>query len=1281
MSNQNVLKNIMNQFESDEEEEKEENSSQNSELVQKHKKSSSLNENSNNNIKDKLSNTNREVIKKVEKQKRKRDEFGYYVNDYDNEDDNSNNENEENSELNENNNIDEDKDPSVKEEDNQNNNSYNKENENSQNEEEENENNSINSEKKVDNDDLYSNVESNEENKNNKSDNDDINYNNDDNSNNEENNDEINNAENNLINNEDKNKNNINKEENKEEKTNNEKNKIEEEINENDKTKEDDLINELYNKSKIENLEQPEVELFRMGSFRPNPIPGSPKFSKNNDEKNNKKEKEEQIPLNNHNLVNFTETIETTIEGDNSGKNSKTPINKPLDPMLTHNKTIISLGKIPIKESLNNNKDIYAKNNNNLIGEKLNLSLEDEEQAEEDFLKREELKRQKNKEVSEMKNKEKEKENENKNINHKKDEEEGKENVTEDEEDENKIDKINIENNKNDNNNKENNNKNNNIIDINKNNEKEKNNINNTKITNNDSEQLKINSISIKLLEQIQSTGNSQGSSVKHSHKNSDNINNDNNININVNNKKIGVHRSIYSKKKIIPDINNNKNNKTNKNSKNKIQEQKKTLYESPSDKNMKINNTNYTNDNYQNSSTYKKNISPFDYHNNSNYSRQTNYKRQKEIESIKQNSKYPNNNDIYTQEKNSAKKMNNNNKIEFKRQTTPLGLTLYERAKDIKNKLDNKYKEEQKDIISKANKKNTNKESYKMVNKRLSKRIENAINKFTKNGKLNIVNMTLCLYEINIITGLIKIKNNVNDINSNNKLDLVELQSMIDSISRDDVKKNIEVELIEQLWFLLNPKLAVNIKGDILSEFLKIFFCSDINTKAKELEDDILQLLDKYKIQKNDENNSSDDDNNEIIELKSPLRNIVYTKERLWTLNQFIKVFDDLKKNLKAYRENDYTKGDVYNNIVKETDKELTFSPDFISEKYFYKYSQFKYNKDNSIIDLINKYKNKNKDKKPKHDFNKVYERFKAEKKMHDETLEKLREIQREKEMKHCTNVPKINKYNPPLSPSSKDPSTEKKGRNFCPDENILETKTERKQPRYKILYDLRNKYKKQDEDERISKRDILDKNCTFKPNISNNDMMNRTFSNFKNAKQPKGYNLYINRNRSFLKQKEKEKKLEEDKKYGRNYDKLQKMKMKIKPLNITGLDKSPSKDKNYYNNTDIKKKTKFNLRYENIEDIIENVYITLDIKIPNGSIKLLKIYNKGDNETIEDIFNFCKIYSLNDEIKKMLIQKALKYKNIFFGRNMIFNNNDNININRSEIKFKEDFDNIPYS
>ena len=1340
MATQRIFDNIMNEFNSDEEEENEESDmSKHSDEMKQHKKSSSLNENSNN-IKDKIFNTNREIIKKYQTKKRKRDEFGYFINN-DEENNEEKNENEEKSDSNEN------KDEELEKEENNEinnddleNNSQKKDNENSlnssRNEEEEREENDENdkdnneNEKELENDEENNNEENQENNENeieqneindkeneveeNIEDNVEQDDNERENNNFEENNEnnieqnDINENENNIEenkendveqydNNEDDNKN-IN-EDNIEH--NEEQKEIENEKNENENEKEDEnnLINELYEKNKTENIEQIDFENFRMGSFRPKPIPGSPKFSKriskSDEAKVENKEKKDNNEKNpNYNLNNFTETIETTIEGDKV--QTKESINKNI-PVYTHNNLIISLGKIPIKESINNNNnELLNKHNKNSKEENQHKNSENEEKAEEDFLKREEIKRQKNKDEKKNEIKEKIENKENKNT-LKKEEEDGKENVTEEEEDKN------IHNN---NNNSKIKKENENIQNEIKEDSKEYilssiNTLNNESIyldqksSINHENDIKI--ISTKLLTDYQNAGNSQNDSVAHSHKNSGSKKkNNNNIVIQENKKlepiNIGVKRNVFSKK-LPSDRYLNKNNNSKKINKNPMPVMNNVVYNSPSNKSFKNNNiNNYSIDQNNNISTNNKDISPFNYNNISNQSKQIDSNKKKHElkkmknklynESIENNfkksdtqEKFPFKPQINQRSRDiSEKKLNNiknnynindNNNLKG----TSLGLLLlYEDANIKQEKLNQEHIKQNNDIISKANIKKINDVSYNMVNERLNKKINNAISKFGKKEEnkivLNIVNMTQCLYELNIINELIKPKDNLQDININNQIDLSELQAMIEaSEKKKDIKKLEEVELIEQLWYLLNPELKPNLDSEILCIFLKLFFCG--NETQKNLEKLIISLLDEYKISHKEKNEE---------EYKSPLRAKKYKINEIWNLDKFIKVFLTLKKNLKAYRENDYTKGDVYNNIIKEKDKELTFEPNFISNNYFYKYSQFQYNKDNSLIELINKYKNKNQNpQKQKHDFNKVYERFKEEKERHDKTLQKIRQMQEEDELKMCTNVPKINKYIPKLRNESNSPSTEKKKKILDTEEKIYNiNKTNKKQPRYKLLYNLHQKYNKRDKiEKRIDKSDILDENCTFVPKISNIDIMNRTFSNIKKKKKPKGFNDYVNRNRSVLEKKEHEKKIEDDKKYGRNYDKMQKNKIKIKPLNITDLSKSASKakkNKQFIINSNTNSKNKYNLNTEKNDNIIKDVYITLDIKTPSGIIKQLKIYNKTDKNTIEDINSFCKIYSLNEEVKKMLIKKAIQYKYNFFGKNLekkrnnFLNNEDSI-------------------
>jgi hypothetical protein len=579
----------------------------------------------------------------------------------------------------------------------------------------------------------------------------------------------------------------------------------------------------------------------------------------------------------------------------------------------------------------------------------------------------------------------------------------------------------------------------------------------------------------------------------------------------------------------------------------------------------------------------------------------------------------------------------NKNSKIP----NAPIGVLLYNDANIKKEKLNQKCLTENNIIKSNANLKKININSYNLAIERINKKIDNSIKCYSKDGKLCIAGVTNCLAHLNIIIELFKNK----DINDN--VDFEELQSIIDTINEKDYKKLEEVEFLEQLWLLLNPSLTQYINSQILSELLKILLSS--NNNVKDLASRVEKLFDKYNI--NYEKVNDNNNNNDKLYL-SPLRDKKYNQNELWPLTKLIKKFLSLKQNLKAYQKKDYQKGDLYNNIIKERDKDLTFQPDMSSNSFFYKHSKYDYSRDNSI-DISNLSNTSNNNQKQKHDFDKVYERFMAEKRLQEKTLERIRQIKNEKELKMCTNIPKINKYVPKIPDK-----TIKRNKNNATydleESNILKKSKSTDSiniPRFQKLYELRKK--------EYQNGPKLDENCTFKPHLTTRvDILNKTFSNMSRLKKPKGYENYVERNRSLLKKKEYEKKLEEDKKYGKNYEKVQKM--KIIPFNITDLNGSiKKKKKNYICNSsrideDKNKKVLFGERTRNI---IDDVYITIDIKIPNGLLKPLKIYNKSDNDTIDMVNKFCKIFSINDENKKIILKKVMQYKNTFFGRNLLDN------------------------
>ena len=107
-----------------------------------------------------------------------------------------------------------------------------------------------------------------------------------------------------------------------------------------------------------------------------------------------------------------------------------------------------------------------------------------------------------------------------------------------------------------------------------------------------------------------------------------------------------------------------------------------------------------------------------------------------------------------------------------------PISVLLYQDANNKKEKLNQICLTENNNIISNANSKKISGKSYNMAIERINKKIDNTIKKFSITGKLSIVGMTQCLYELNIITELLKIKDNLQDINDD--LDIVELQSLI---------------------------------------------------------------------------------------------------------------------------------------------------------------------------------------------------------------------------------------------------------------------------------------------------------------------------------------------------------------------------------------------------------------------------------------------------------------------------------------------------------------------
>ena len=438
-------------------------------------------------------------------------------------------------------------------------------------------------------------------------------------------------------------------------------------------------------------------------------------------------------------------------------------------------------------------------------------------------------------------------------------------------------------------------------------------------------------------------------------------------------------------------------------------------------------------------------------------------------------------------------------------------------------------------------------KNCYNIFIEKTNIKLDNIINKYSFREKLSIINIIQCLFDLKIINDLIK-KNQINDLDKEN------IKYIILNINENEKKKLEELQFIEQLWFKMNPLGDDYIKSTLFLKLLKILFsCNNYSIndfKISNLSKNIEKILIK--------NNININNIGKNIEFISPLRDIKYEINDIWSISRLIKKFYKLKSNINIYKNIDYK-------YKKNTNKEEQI--------------KIKNSKSSDKIFITPKKINKNED-------------------YGDSSFSK---IQKKNEI-----------------------------------------------PVYERLYSMRKIYNNGSKSIRDSKLENYD----FKPIFfSNEKLMNKSFTNYNKEKKPKGYYDYILRNRLLINQKENDKKIIDDKIYGKNYEKIKKM--KIEPFNITDL----KEDNINKRNNKIKEK---HIYINN--NIIDKIYITLDIKIPNGELKQLKIY-KNDNNLIDLVDDFCEKYEMYEDDRDLLVSRVMQYKNEFFEK-IIMEENNEINI-----------------
>ena len=507
----------------------------------------------------------------------------------------------------------------------------------------------------------------------------------------------------------------------------------------------------------------------------------------------------------------------------------------------------------------------------------------------------------------------------------------------------------------------------------------------------------------------------------------------------------------------------------------------------------------------------------------------------------------------LYMKKNIKTEKNNNNKKIKE--------LILYEDA--IKNK--KKYENIERNTITEINlnskRSKINKKSYKICMKHDDKKIESIIKEY--NNELLLIDISLIFKELKIFRNLLENINinklkNINDINEFiNKISIV--------IKDNEKRKKKELEFLKQTWYLLNNNKNY-IDNEIFEGYLKILFSSLGNIN------DTLNIIKQYlKVCFFGEKNEINLNDNII-------------KECL--INFF-----DLKKNIIAYKNTNEHSNDKYKKMIKENEKNLTFTPNIIKNENY-----------NTIITK----------KKKNFNFNTLYDRFIQKEKDKQNNIQKLKKERIKKEMEEVKKKPIIYKYN--------------NNNNIYNEEEIHEKlynqgKYINKKKKEKIIE------KEKEEKEKLEKE--LKK---YKLNYNSKINKRRMNKSFDIKIKPKGYNEYIIRNRKEILNKEKLKEKKEKISYGENYEKLKRR--AITPFNIT----------------DMKKKIKKN----------NNDYFIMKIKIPNGQMKSIKINIESDPYKIAN--EFCKVYSIKENMKQKLIKNIINCQNTYLNVNKYnINNYDN--------------------
>ena len=803
-------------------------------------------------------------------------------------------------------------------------------------------------------------------------------------------------------------------------------------------------------------------------------------------------------------------------------------------------------------------------------------------------------------------------------------------------------------------------------------------------------EKLKKKKLKEKKKKELKENKNKESNNLKDSIKNDNSIIENNNINLNNNNLNNNAYNYMY---------NNNENSKENNNIINNSNNNSKRFDSFRNLNNYAYNNTNCnqqqsisnnSNNNYSENPSISEQI-PKNYNNNieimnnknsdssqSNNNDNNNYRNEEPkkymSERENQNMKILKNLINFGGDKkaNKTKKLNKNqNKDNYiysncNTYKSPVELTLYNDAVKRRKKLENIDKNVLKGIKLNSNKTKITNASYKVAIDHDEKIIEQTINKYSflnkKNNtkSLDIIGIALSLRDIKIFRELFKEKNNINK-----KYTFSDLQKIILSVDKKETRKIKEINFLEQTWLLLNPYQNECINKDILVGLLKIIFSPE--GVLKEIESLLKKYLEaaliganisnKTLIQNKNNNISTNKNknknNNDLI---CPITHKKITSMDMWPLSKYIKAFFDLKKNMIAYKTTINMSRDKYSNLkhqkIQSNIENSNISLDKIS---------------NGCVNIKNTIL---KQQKKPFNFDKLYKKFLEKEHCKKMTLEQMRKKKEDDELKELKEKPTITKYKT----------------------NLINDEMNQNGKRRENIYD---RLYKQDKEIRAKKLELIEEKerneqekierelrCN-KLNINSRLSKIRMNKSFDEPKQLRGFDEYVKRNKKGRLERLRIKYLLEKNPVGEKYEEIRKR--NITPPNITDIRRMRKNE--YYRTMNYVNKTVNNNKelilpenYLSEDESDGNTeYFNLQIKLPNGRTQTLKVYENDDaNKVIEE---FCKIHSIDDNIKNKLVTNILNCQKQFLlkgNKNESQNDEDNEEEEEEEDDEEEEENNI---